>query len=129
MDIIQHAAWGFLITRAAENSLGISSLPVEAGAIFLAALPDVIGAAEKILTRNPVAWKWYRWSHCLDLLDCPRWLRMVFRGLRLLPPYALHLWMDKSLHEPFHRWWVYDEMLWAEIFGWTGVIIALGIIH
>lgn len=133
MDTIQHAAWGFVICRAVENSLGVTSASsvtaAEVACVALAALPDVIGAAEKIIKRDALAWKWYTWAHCLDMFDCPAWLRSIFMALRLLPPYALHLWMDKRLHDPFRRWWVWDELLWTEILGWTGIIIALGFIY
>jgi membrane-bound metal-dependent hydrolase YbcI (DUF457 family) len=113
MDTINHAVWGYALAKGLEGSLGFESGAFEAGMMFAGALPDVIGFAEKVIKNDYKTYKWYNKAH------------NDWKLLRWLPPYGLHIGLDKLTHGEGQRWWYWKERLWFEVLSWLMVIFII----
>ena len=82
------------------------------GAI-LGALPDLLGAYGNFVLRDH--WNLYGSAHHGRFEEI----------LQFIPMYWLHLWVDKFMHGPKRRWWIYDERMWLEVLMWILNLAAI----
>ena len=142
MDIVQHAAHGYLMVRLIEAGTGtVLPLPLEAGSALVGALPDLIGMYGTLILKDD--WRLYTHAHepyrfvqvvqrsfkngvrsDMTVNEVPAHKATIAWWLRWLPPYGLHLFLDKHTHGTGKRWWVWRERLWLEIVGW---IVTAGV--
>lgn len=101
MDTLSHAVGGFLITASFN-----APIEVNIASAILGALPDVIGAVEKLVKKDSAQWNWYEKAHY-------KW-----KWLWLIPSYGLHILLDSFTHDEGKKWWKPKERLWAEMLYW-----------
>jgi hypothetical protein len=107
MDVLQHAAHGFLMGYAPTGKVSWGL----AGAL-IGAEPDITGAMGRLMTGG--FWDVHIEVHKVKLSN--------FRVFS--PPALLHIWLDSFTHEWGQRWWVWNERLWVEVVGWIITAIA-----
>lgn len=145
MDIIQHAAQGFLIAKGIEALTGGQPvISVEVGSALCGALPDLIGEAERLVKRDRLLWNWYGKAHSMEaicvaiavavwgVLIGPTWLAVLALA------YMLHLLLDQFTHidmgakrnwyPPNEMWkenfWAAVAYCWPNWIGWGATFIA-----
>lgn len=111
MDVLSHSAHGVIFGTLIGGLVGHT---LELQIIFgvIGAAPDIIGFLEKVVNIDGDSWNWYEEAHYLTFL------------LIIVPPYFLHVLLDKYTHEEGKRWWVKGERLWAEILN-VAITLAL----
>jgi hypothetical protein len=89
-----HAVQGGLLMGFSTRLVSDDRQTVLTSAIagmVMGALPDLIGMTG---LHRPLFWPNYTWAHS------------AYNGLNLLPPYSLHLFVDRGFHEkPGENWW------------------------
>lgn len=115
MDTVQHATWGYAFGLICTRVFGIDD-PIYIPLFWavIGALPDLVGEAERIIKGDRSLWGWYNMAH-----------EESSNLFMFLPPYALHVVMDKFTHGPGEKWWKFDERLWVEVVGWISVLVLL----
>lgn len=128
MDTLQHGAWGAVAGIATGRSIKETVALAVVGAS-----PDVIGWWRRVFT-NKENWDWYTFLHRLEVAgavglsgflsviatDNPFW---AIAGC----VYCLHVVMDYPVHQHNRRWWIWNEMFWAEALGWVLILAFLGV--
>ena len=122
MDTVQHAVAGYAIGT-------VFHLPVEQCAIVavVSTAPDVLAWGYRI--KYPDSWSFYNTLHDWETLAygaiATIGLMLAFQSFLPLfcwAGYGLHLALDSFTHEDGMEWWVWPNMMWAEILGWLLLI-------